>query len=194
MKILIATKNDNKVKEIKQIFNNSKIELISLKELNDYVEIEETGNTFKENAIIKAKYIANKYNLPTISDDSGLEVFSLNNEPGIYSARYSSLHATDEENNMKLIENLKNIADRKCRYVCAICLYFPTNDYVITEDYCYGEIIDTPIGENGFGYDRYFYLKDLNKTMAQLTSTEKNLISHRAKAIYKLYDNIKNMI
>ncbi len=186
MKLLIASKNKNKIKEFRKIFNDSNIELLSLDDINYLDDIEETGTTFKENSLIKAKTIAKTYNIATIADDSGLECAGLNNEPGVYSARYAGSQHNDDDNNKLLMKRIKNVKNRNARYVCAITLYLPNDKYIICEDYCNGEIIDTPKGENGFGYDPYFYVKEFGKTMAELTLDEKNSISHRSKALERL--------
>lgn len=185
MKVVIASNNKNKIKEFKKIFENTDFELYSLAEIGYDVDIEENGSTFKENSLIKARTISNALNVCAIADDSGLECFGLNGEPGVYSARYAGGH-DDDLNNKKLVENIKNISNRKARYVCAITLYMPNDKYIICEDYCYGSIIDEPRGKNGFGYDPYFYLEEFNKTMAEITLDEKNTISHRSKALEKL--------
>lgn len=185
MVIVIATNNQNKVREFKSLFQNSNVEFKTLKELNYTKEIVEDGLTFKENALIKAKTVAKDLNLVTISDDSGLEVEALNNEPGIYSARYAGTH-NDYDNNKLLLKNLKGIKNRKARYVCAICVYHPKGDYRIVEETCNGIIIDDARGENGFGYDPYFYFEEFNKTFAEISLEEKNEVSHRSKALRSL--------
>lgn len=187
--IIIATKNEGKKREFASILKEYHI--VSLNDLGYHDDIVEDGKTFKENAIIKASTIAKKYNKPVISDDSGLEVFSLNNEPGIYSARYAGDMHDDKLNNALLIKNLMNKENRDCRYVCAIALCYPDGRNIVVEDYCYGKIILTPKGNGGFGYDPYFYLEEYGKTMAELSLEEKNKISHRGKAIRKLRAALK---
>ena len=183
--VVIASNNLNKIKEFRSILNIPNVEFKGLKEIGFTDEIIEDGNSFFENALIKAKTISEKLNVIAISDDSGLEVEALNNAPGIYSARYAGGH-DDEENNKLLLKNLKGIENRKARYVCNICLYYPDGKYVSVEDYCYGYIIDERKGSNGFGYDPYFYVDEYHKTLAQVSLEEKNKISHRAKALRKL--------
>lgn len=185
MDIIIATNNKNKVKEFKSLFNNPNINIKALYEIGYNKEIIEDGTSFKENALIKARQVSLDLNVITISDDSGLEVKALNNAPGIYSARYSSTHK-DEDNNALLIKNLQGITDRSARYVCAICIYRPNGEYKIVEEYCYGKIIDTPKGDNGFGYDPYFYFEEFGKTFAEISLDKKNEVSHRSKALRKL--------
>ena len=184
-RIVFATNNQNKVKEFKSLFNNKDLEFVTLKEINYDKEIIEDGNTFEENALIKARQVSRDLNCIAISDDSGLEVRALNYAPGIYSARYAGTH-NDEDNNNLLIKNLKGIKDRYARYVCAICVYFPNGLYFMSKEICEGEIIDERKGTNGFGYDPYFYFKEFDKTFAEIPLEMKNKVSHRAKAIRKL--------
>ena len=188
--VIIATNNQNKIREIKSLFENSSVNFKSLKEIGFYEDIVEDGNTFSENAMIKAKTIALKYGYPAISDDSGLEVRALNWEPGIYSARYAYNLHDDEENNKLLLKNLEGIEDRFARYACAICLYFPNGEHLDVLEYCDGEIIDDRRGTNGFGYDPYFYIPKLKKTFAEVPLEVKNTMSHRAKALRKLKELI----
>lgn len=187
--IIVATKNEGKKREFASILKEYHI--VSLNDLDYQDDIIEDGKTFKENAIIKASTIAKIYNKPVISDDSGLEVFSLNNEPGIYSARYAGLMHDDNLNNALLIKNLKDKDNTDCRYVCAIALCYPDGRSIVVEDYCYGKIVLTPRGNGGFGYDPYFYVKEYGKTMAELSLEEKNKISHRGKAIRKLKEALR---
>jgi XTP/dITP diphosphohydrolase len=183
--VVIATNNKNKVKEFKSLLGNNDIEFKTLNEIGYDKEIIEDGNTFEENAFIKASQVSKDLKVIAISDDSGLEVMALNNAPGIYSARYAGGH-DDEANNNLLIKNLKGIENRDARYVCAICIYYPDGKYKIVKEYCYGKIIDDRRGTNGFGYDPYFYIPEFEKTFAEVPLEKKNTISHRAKAIRKL--------
>ena len=185
--IVIATNNQNKVREIKSLFNSQQIEFKTLKDLNYTKEIVENGKTFAENAYIKAYQVAQDLNCVAISDDSGLEVEALNGAPGIYSARYAGGH-DDEKNNELLIKNLQGVDNRRARYVCAICVCQPNGIHKIVEGYCNGIIVDRPKGKNGFGYDPYFYVEEFNKTMAEVDLEKKNTISHRAKALKKLME------
>lgn len=183
--VVIASNNKNKVKEFKSLLGNSDIEFKTLNEIGYDKEIIEDGKSFEENAIIKAKQVASDLNVITISDDSGLEVYALNMAPGIYSARYAGTH-DDEDNNQLLLKNLKGIKDRRARYACAICVCHPNLEYKVVTEYCNGEIIDERRGQNGFGYDPYFYIKEFDKTFAEVPLEKKNTISHRAKAIRKM--------
>ncbi len=180
LEIVIASHNPNKVKEIKEIYPT--INFKSLADLNIYDEAIEDGTTFKENAYKKAYYIASKYNVIALADDSGLCCLGLNLEPGVHSARYAKNH-DDNANNLKLVEKIKNIKNKKAYYACAICICLPNGVAYYKEKRCYGKIVLEPKGSNGFGYDPYFYLKKYKRTMAEITLVEKNKISHRAKAL-----------
>ena len=189
IKVIIATNNKNKVKEFKSILNYENVEFKTLEEIGYDKEIIEDGSSFKENALIKAKTVAKELNCIAISDDSGLEVRSLNWEPGIYSARYAGGH-DDEENNKLLLKNIKDKEDRFARYVCAICVYYPNGEYIIEEGTVEGKIIDERRGTNGFGYDPYFYVEEFGKTFAEVPLEQKNTISHRKRALYKIKDRL----
>ncbi len=183
--VVIATNNKNKVKEFKSLLGNDNVEFKTLNEIGYTKEIIEDGNTFEENAYIKASQVAKDLNVIAISDDSGLEVEALNMAPGIYSARYAGGH-DDEANNQLLIKNLQGIKNRNARYACAICICYPDGTSRTVIDYCHGEIIDERRGTNGFGYDPYFYIPEFGKTFAEVPLEKKNTISHRAKAIRKM--------
>ena len=193
MKILLATHNNNKKKEILDIFKDNgvrDIEIVTLEDLGDYEDIDETGLTFKENAFIKAHYGFNKVHLPTIGEDSGLEIDYLDGRPGIYSSRYSGLG--NEANIDKVLNELKNVKkeDRKCNFICTICFIEDkvTNYYI---GKCYGYIGYERKGNNGFGYDPIFMIDD-NSSLAMLSEDEKNKISHRYNAFIKLIDYLKD--
>jgi XTP/dITP diphosphohydrolase len=187
--VVIATNNKNKVYEFKSLFGTDKVEFKTLHEIGYDKDIIEDGNTFKENAIIKAKQVSKDLGCIAISDVSGLMVDALGGEPGIYSARYAGTH-NDDDNNKLLIKNLQGIEHRSARYVCAICIYYPDGNYLVTEGTVEGIIIDTPKGENGFGYDPYFYIEEFKKTFAEVPLELKNTISHRARAIAKMKELI----
>ncbi len=184
MKLILATQNSNKVKEIKVLLPGN-FDIISLKDLNFSEDIKETENTFHGNALLKAKYIAEKFNANVISDDSGLEVVALNNEPGVFSARYFNENATDKENLDFLLKNLSGKENRKARFVSVICLILDGKEYFF-EGEIKGEITFEPKGTTGFGYDPVFVPEKSHLTFAEMTLDEKNKFSHRAKAIEKL--------
>ncbi len=186
MKLILATHNSNKIKEIKILLPEN-FEIISLKELNFIEDIEETENTFHGNALLKAKYISESFNANVISDDSGLEVEILNNEPGVFSARYFSEDATDRENVEYLLKNLLGKENRKAKFISVICLILDGKEYFF-EGEIIGEIAFEPKGTIGFGYDSVFIPENSNRTFAEMNIKEKNKYSHRAKAIEKLVD------
>ena len=185
--VVIASNNKNKIREFKSILNIDNVEFKSMSDIGFTDDIVEDGNSFKENALIKPRTISKKFNVIAISDDSGLEVMALGGAPGIYSARYAGGH-DDEDNNALLLKNLKGVEDRRARYVCNICLYYPNDEYISVEEYCNGYIIDDRRGSGGFGYDPYFYVDEYKKTLAEVSLEDKNKISHRAKALRKLRD------
>ncbi len=199
MKIAVATKNAHKVKELSALMNIDGVEFISLKDLNFEGEIKEDGATFEENALIKAKFISEKYNIPTISDDSGLCVDALFGEPGIYSARYASVdgqNSDDKANIAKLLENLKDIPKdkRTARFVCAMALCLPNGENVTVRGECEGSILFECSGNKGFGYDPVFFSNDLNMSFGQADDAQKNSVSHRANAVKFMSEKIKTLI
>ena len=189
--IVIASTNQGKIKEIKAMLNEIGIEVRSIQDVFEKeIDIEETGQTFQENALIKAQTICNMINKPTLADDSGLEVDALNGAPGIYSARFMGHDTSYDIKNKYIIDAVKG-KERGARFVCAMALCIPHEDPILIEEYFYGEIYDHIEGENGFGYDPIFYVPELHKTSAALTLAEKNQYSHRAKALRKLYQILK---
>ncbi|MDP0488395.1 MAG: XTP/dITP diphosphatase [Fusobacterium sp. JB020] len=189
MRIFLATGNKNKIKEIEKIFNVEGIEILSINDGINIPDVKEDGDTFEKNSQKKALEIAKFTNMITIADDSGLCVEALNGEPGVFSARYAGEKATDEENNKKLIYVLKGIKNRKAKFVCVITLAKPTGETYSFKGEVYGEIIDEPRGEYGFGYDPYFYIKEYGKTTAEMPD-KKNEISHRSIALKLLKENL----
>ncbi len=190
MKLIIASNNAHKIREIKQILGDRFEEILSLKEAQIDHETVEDGVTFMENARKKATEIAEISGCCALADDSGICAHALNNEPGVYSARYSGQHGDDEANNQLLIKNLKDKADKTAHYSCAIVLAYPDGTTVSAEGEMHGEVIFTPQGENGFGYDPIFFLPEYGKTAAQISPEEKNRISHRAKALNALVEKL----
>ncbi len=194
MDIIIASNNQNKIREFKKIFENSNINLYSLKDKGINIDIVEDGNTFEENSYIKASTIAKMTGLMAIADDSGLMCEALGGAPGIYSARYAGDMHDDMANNELLIKNISGKENRNAKYVCAICLCKPNLEHIITKGECHGLIIDEARGSNGFGYDPYFFIERYNRTMAEISLDEKNLISHRAKALNALKEKYEEFI
>ena len=185
MKIIFATGNQGKMKEIKAIMQDTGIEVSSLAEVGIDVDIVEDGDTFEANAIIKAKAISEMTGEVVLSDDSGLEIDYLNKEPGIYSARYMGEDTSYHIKNAKLMERLQGVPDeqRTARFVCAVAAVFPDGRTITTLGTMEGMIGYEEAGGNGFGYDPIFYLPEYQKTSAQLAPEEKNAISHRGKAL-----------
>ena len=174
--------------EIKKILSYEDIDFITKSDIPD---VDEDQDSFLGNAYKKAHEIAKKYNIVSMSDDSGIEVYSLNDEPGVYSARYAGQDQDDEKNNVKLLSKLKNKQDRRARFVAVIVISRPDGEYWVSRGVCEGKIVKNPRGINGFGYDPIFQPESFNRTTAELSPEEKNKISHRGKALRKLYKTIK---
>lgn len=192
MKIIFASQNKGKVKEVKAIFENSPFEIISLYDLGNNVEIDETGSTFSENAFIKAKAIYDYYREPSIADDSGLVVEQLNGRPGIFSARYAGENCTFEDNNLKVIGELSSYPEpHNAKFVCA-AVFYDGKKIIETVGELKGRIIKEQRGSEGFGYDPIFIPDGYDKTIAELSFDEKNRINHRAKAFQKLLNELKS--
>ncbi|MEH7387871.1 XTP/dITP diphosphatase [Bacillus sp. JJ1521] len=192
--IMIATKNRGKVKEFKDLFASQGVEVKSLLDYPNIEDVEETGETFAENAQLKADTIAKKLHIPVIADDSGLAIDYLDGRPGVYSARYAGEHKNDLDNLNKVLEELKGIPNEKrtARFHCTLALAIPGEETEIVEGTCEGVITEKPVGENGFGYDPIFYVPSKGKTMAELSKDEKNQISHRGNALRKLDELLRD--
>lgn len=196
-KLLVASANPGKIREIKSFLGNIngiKLEIVGLDEFPDLEEVIEDGDSFTANALKKARLRAEQTGLLSLADDSGLVVEYLGGEPGIYSARYAGEKASDEENNLKLIEKLKGLPaeKRKAVFICVMALVDPVSrEEIVVEGRCEGIIQLEAKGENGFGYDPIFYLPDYKKTMAELPLKVKNQISHRAVALEKMKTEVK---
>jgi len=188
MKIIAATGNAGKIREIKKIFQMPFVEVISMKEAGIDIEIEENGSTFCENALIKAREIHKLCKCAVVSDDSGLCVDALNGAPGIYSARYAGENATDAERIEKLLGELENEGNRAAKFVSAVAFITPEGREFVALGEVYGSITREPKGDGGFGYDPIFYSTELSKTFGEATAEEKNSISHRARAFSNLYN------
>jgi len=194
-KFIVATKNKGKMKEIKEILKDFPFEVVSMEEAGINEDIEETGSTFEENALIKANAIRKTAGegVFAMADDSGLEVDFLDGRPGIYSSRFAGENASDAERNEKLLSLLKDVPfeKRTARFVCVIAVILPDRKYFTVKGTCEGYIGFEPKGSNGFGYDPLFYLPDYEMTVAQMSPEQKNEISHRGKALRKMADEIK---
>ena len=192
--IIVASTNQGKIKEIKAMLKDIDIEVLSMKDvLEQEFEIEETGTTFKENALIKAQTIANIVNKPVLADDSGLEVDALDKQPGIYSARFLGADTSYNIKNQYIIDALKD-KERTARFVCAMALVIPGQEPILIEETMEGLINDKIEGANGFGYDPIFYFPPCQMTSAMMSMEEKNKYSHRAKALKKLYTILKEIL
>lgn len=184
MKIVFATNNLNKLAEVQKMLPNS-IELLTLNDINCFDEIDETETTLEGNAKLKADYITEKFGYNCFADDTGLEVESLDNKPGVYSARYAGLENNSENNMQKLLDELENKSNRKAQFRTVIALNL-NNEQFLFEGICKGEITTEKQGNEGFGYDPIFKPNGFNNSFAEMTSEEKNSISHRGNAIKKL--------
>ncbi|KLU76685.1 XTP/dITP diphosphatase [Clostridium botulinum] len=192
-KIIVASNNQHKIEEIKEILKEFDLNILSLKEAGINVDVEENGTTFAENAHIKAAEIFKLVkDAMVLADDSGLMVDILNGEPGVYSARYSGEHGNDRKNNEKLLSKLKGVKfiERKAKFVCAMELMVDENTIIDVQGEVEGYILEEARGGSGFGYDPLFYVPQFNKSMAEITAEEKNSISHRGKALKNLKKSI----
>ena len=186
--IFIATNNKGKAKDFEALFHPLGIEVKTLADLPEAIDVEETGVTFEENAILKAEEVAKRFNTFVIADDSGLEIDALNGEPGVYSARYAGEAKDDEANIDKVLTQLENVPtqERTARFRCVLAVAAPGIETVTIDGSCEGLITTERIGTEGFGYDPIFYVPKYERTMAQMTAEEKGKISHRGQAIKKL--------
>ena len=183
-KIVVATGNAHKLREIAEIFND--FEVISQKQAGFDLDVEETGSTFADNALIKVRAICKALNCIVIGDDSGLCVEALDGAPGVYSARYSGQHGNDKANRELLLKNMQNVENRKAYFACAVAMAFPDGKEFVVEGRAQGQIMYEEKGDGGFGYDSLFFSEELKKSFAEATPSEKNAVSHRAKALAKL--------
>ena len=194
-KIVFATGNKGKVKEIQMILADLGVEVTTMKEEGIFVDVEENGTTYEENAMIKAREVAKYTDAIVMADDSGLEIDYLNKEPGIYSARYMGEDTSYRIKNNNLIDRLTGIPDEKrtARFVCAIAAVLPDGRELTTRGVIEGRIGYEERGENGFGYDPIFYVPEFGKTTAELTEEEKNMVSHRGRALKIMKEELKKL-
>ena len=196
-KLIVASNNDHKIMEIKEMLSQFPFEVLSLKEANLNIEVEETGSTFMDNAEIKASEIFKIANGDMVlADDSGLSVESLNGDPGVFSARFAGEHGNTKANNEKLLYLLEGAseAQRKAKFICAMVLIVNEDEIVKVQGEVEGIITAEFRGEEGFGYDPLFFVKESNKTFAQMSTEEKNAISHRGRALDKLKSELEKLI
>jgi len=184
MKLVFATNNAHKMKEVRKIIPSG-IDLLTLKDIDCEDELPETGNTLQANALQKARYVHDKFGVDCFADDTGLEVAALDGRPGVYSARYAGINADPAENILKLLTELNGVEDRRASFTTVVALYLDDKEYFF-EGSIEGAIAIKQIGENGFGYDPVFIPKGYDKTFAEMSADEKNSMSHRAIAMGKL--------
>ncbi|MBR4696591.1 MAG: RdgB/HAM1 family non-canonical purine NTP pyrophosphatase [Selenomonadaceae bacterium] len=192
-KIVITTKNQGKLREMREAFREFPLEVLSLADVGKFPEPVEDGTTFAENARIKARFYRERTGLACVADDSGLEVAVLDGAPGVHSARFSGFHADDATNNAKLLQELERVGaeESPADYRCALVYIGEDGQEILTEGRCDGVIRKTPKGRNGFGYDPYFYVGE--KTIAEMSLEEKDKISHRGEALHKMAEKLRDV-
>ena len=193
-KFVLATHNPGKLKEMSDILARFGVEVVSPGDLGITVDVEETGTTFAENAMLKAKAICAAAKLPAIADDSGLCVDALNGGPGVYSARYGGEGLDDKGRSTLLLNNMRGQTTRAAHFTCSIACAFPNGDTLTAEGRCDGTIAFAPMGEGGFGYDPVFFVPEKAKTFGQLTAEEKSNISHRGKALKSFAEKLETYL
>lgn len=194
-KVLIATKNKGKIAEFQALFKKYGMQTLSLLDFPDIEDVEETGETFEENARLKAEEISSLLHVPVLADDSGIMIDALDGRPGVFSARYAGLAKNDQDNNDKVLDELKSIPmeSRTARFVCVLAVARPNKETFFVTGSCEGKIALSASGSNGFGYDPIFIPEGYSKTMAEISPEEKNEISHRGRAINELDKQLKNI-
>mgnify|MGYP005747481939 FL=1 len=192
MKLAIATNNQHKLQEIRAILGDSFEELLSLKDLGIDVDVEETGSTLEENALIKARAILSLSGIATLADDTGLMVDALRGAPGVYSARYAGEEHDDAKNRALLLKNLDGVKDRSAHFATVIALCYPDGKTLTATGRVNGEILLSERGTEGFGYDSLFFSTELGKTFAEATQAEKNSVSHRGRALRAMLELVKS--
>ena len=193
-KFVLATENQGKIREMRDILSEFGIQVLSRKEVGIDIHVEETGLTFEQNALLKAEAICKASGLPSIADDSGLEVDALDGEPGVYSSSYGGEHLNDTRRCDYLIKKMKNMEQRSAKFVCTIVCAYPDGRNITVKGECFGEIMTSLRGTGGFGYDPVFLVKGTDKSMAELAPEEKNALSHRGNALRALVKELREMI
>jgi XTP/dITP diphosphohydrolase len=192
--LVLATYNKGKSHEIRTLLKDSPIQIKDLTDFGPIPPVVEDGDTFDDNAYKKASFTSRILGLPAIADDSGLVVPALNGAPGVYSARFAGEDATDQQNCIKLLEQMKDVKDRKASFVCVVSIAIPTGPALTYEAQCDGLITETPSGSSGFGYDPVFFYPPKNKTFAELSDDEKNEVSHRGKAFLEIQSEMDKIL
>jgi len=198
-KLLLATRNKGKIEEFHRILEEiapGEIELVGLDQFPDLADVEETGSTFQENALLKARQMSAATGLPAIADDSGLCVDALGGDPGIFSARWSGTHGDDEANLRKVLDQIKNVpdADRTAYFICVAALVLLDGESHCEEGRFHGQLLHHPVGENGFGYDPIFSPDGYSISSAQMSAADKDAISHRGKALRAIAPHVRKMV
>lgn len=193
MKVIAATKNKGKIKEMQEILSPLDIEIVSQQEMGIEIDAEETGDTFEKNALIKARAVSLVCDYPILADDSGICVEALGGAPGVHSARYAGENATDKDRINKMLREIGDSENRNARFVTSVAFIFPDGREVTASGEVKGHITHEPHGENGFGYDPVFFSEELGKTFAESSDEEKNSVSHRGRALKNLYEKLKMM-
>ena len=193
MKMVLASKNPKKMKEMNEILSGMGVEVCLQSDVGIDIDVEETGTTFEENSLLKARAVMEASGLPAIADDSGLCVDALNGAPGVYSARYGGPELDDAGRYRLLLENMRGAGSRAAHFTSAIACVFPNGDAIEAEGICPGTIAFAPQGDGGFGYDPVFFLPQLRKTYAQLTAEEKAAVSHRGKALRLMKEELAKL-
>jgi XTP/dITP diphosphohydrolase len=192
--LVLATRNEGKTEEIRALLAEFPVDIKNLTDFGPTPEIEEDGQTFEDNAVKKARFIAKILGFPALADDSGLMVEALGNGPGVRSARYAGEEASDADNNAKLLKELEKVENRTAAFACVIAIAVPWGPALIYEGRCEGIITNEQVGTKGFGYDPVFYYPPLQKTFAQLSTEEKNQVSHRGQALRQLRDEFDKVL
>jgi XTP/dITP diphosphohydrolase len=192
--LVLATRNQGKIQELTRLLAHFPVRLKSLDQIGPLPPVHEDGKTFEENAYKKAFETASSLGLPALADDSGLMVEALQGSPGVFSSRYAGEGATDEENNRKLLREMKGLTNRSASFVCTIAIAVPSGPALIYEGRANGSILEEPKGRNGFGYDPLFYYPPLGKTFAELNPDEKNRVSHRGMALEELKNEFDKVL
>lgn len=198
-KLVLATRNQGKITEFRRILDDlapGQIELIGVDQFPDLVDVDETGSSFEENSLLKARYTSQATGLPAIADDSGLCVDALNGDPGIFSARWAGVHGDDQANLEKVLDQLKDVPDnlRSAHFMCVASLVLPDGRQQTAQGRFEGQILRAPIGANGFGYDPIFQPQGLNISSAQMSAEEKDLMSHRGKSLRSIAPHVIQML